>query len=135
MPRTTFYDEPTDFAWIITKDHLYPTAPDIFSDESGVIGPYQAPDDLVDFLTERYTNGKKSLKRPKSSKSVMRYTYRMYDDDGELYYTGVLVSYVPKTDDFPSDDALMAPLYDFGGPNAGAAVIKYESHPEWDIEY
>jgi hypothetical protein len=120
MTRSTYYAEPTDFAWMITVDHLYKSAPDTFSDETGVTGPSEAPDDLID-----------ALEMDNQPKNAMTYTFRMYDDDGELYYTGRLITFSPD----PSEEALYAPLADFGGPNAGATLIKYTNHPEWTMEY
>lgn len=131
----TTYDETTDFAWIITRDHLHESDKETFSDETGTTGPFDSPDDLTDYLKKRYMNWPAKAMRPESGKQIMRYRFHMYDDDNILYYTGVLAVYVSENTDFPSDEAQMAPLYDFGGPNAGATVIKYTDHPEWTIEY
>lgn len=49
----------------------------------------------------------------------MIYSFRMYDDDGNLYYEGV-------SDDDDSSDAF-DPLDDYGTPNAGCTTIKYRS--------
>jgi hypothetical protein len=46
--------------------------------------------------------------------------FRMFDDDGELYYEGILVG----GDGFE-------PLDDFGSPNAGATAIKYKENGVW----
>lgn len=46
--------------------------------------------------------------------------FRMYDDDRVLYYEGYLVG----NDEF-------APLYAFGGPNAGCAGIKILEDGGW----
>ena len=42
--------------------------------------------------------------------------FKMYDDDGELYYAGLFVG-------DPADE--FGPLDDFGEPNAGAVRIDY----------
>lgn len=49
--------------------------------------------------------------------------FRMYDDDGMLYYEG-------KAD----EDASFEPLDDFGMPNAGCTYIKYynDNTNEWE---
>lgn len=109
-------------AWVITEDHLYKSVytDNSFDNEAGTAGPYYSPAIL--------TNG---LNDPMSDIYANAYEFRMYDDDGELYYTGLLAT----LEDEPDTDALMAPLYDFGGPNAGATRIKYTNHPEWTIEY
>lgn len=47
--------------------------------------------------------------------------FRMRDDDGELYYAGVMVI-LPED----GDEAEFRPLDDFGTPNAGATTIEYQ---------
>ena len=116
----TRYDEPTNFAWIITKDHLHEEYNELISDEAGTTGPSEAPVDLTNALGD-----------PMSDIYRTAYEFRMWDDDGELYYTGRLATLA----DEPDDEAQMAPLDDFGGPNAGAVVIKYTNHPAWTMEY
>ena len=118
----TSYGDPTDFAWVITKDHLYNSDNPVTSDEAGTIGPSESPDELSDMLGE---NGHID------PRLVRTFKFRMYDDDGILYYTGKLIT---KSDD-PSEEALYAPLADFGGPNSGAVLIKYKGHPDWTMEY
>ena len=49
----------------------------------------------------------------------------MYDDDGELYYTGFMVLF-DGGDEF-------GPLEDFGGPNAGCTEIRIKNAAgEWE---
>lgn len=48
--------------------------------------------------------------------------FRIYDDDGELYYAGVY-----GEGDNPGDEDQFAPLDEFGTPNAGATEIRYRS--------
>jgi hypothetical protein len=52
--------------------------------------------------------------------------FQMFDDDGELYYSGLML---------PGDDGdLLAPLDDFGTPNAGCTTIKVANfRGGWDI--
>lgn len=75
-----------DYRWAITKD--------LVSDglDVGVQGPYNLNPELIDNET----------------------AFRMYDDDGELYYEGFLYG------DFNCHE----PLDDFGMPNAGCTTIK-----------
>lgn len=48
-------------------------------------------------------------------------SFRMYDDDGELYYEGRLVT----SSDEQDPEVEFRPLSDFGMPNAGATEIHY----------
>lgn len=54
----------------------------------------------------------------------------MYDDDDNLYYSGRIV-----IDGEPDYYELVAPLRDFGTPNAGAVRVDYKNHPEWNEEW
>lgn len=49
--------------------------------------------------------------------SELTHKFRMFDDDGELYYEGRCSSC--------DDDDAFGPLDDFGQPNAGCAKIRY----------
>lgn len=106
------------YAWIIDKDHLARPGdePGTNANAVGIMGPSEAPDWMTEVLAERgRVNG-----------DFEYFTFRMYDGDGELYYTGRLL-----TDD-PLGDACMGPLDDYGTPNAGATDIRYQGHPEMD---
>ncbi len=100
------------YGWIITKDHLTEESDD---SEVGVIGPRDIPESLEAQL-----------------KAGKGHTFRMYDDDGELYYTGKAV-WSAKGE--PSEAGMVAPLRDFGTPNAGAVLIKWHGEPDWTCEY
>lgn len=55
--------------------------------------------------------------------------FRMKDDDGELYYEGVMVV-LPED----GDEADFRPLSDFGTPNAGATSIEYQRDDgTWEV--
>lgn len=104
------------YAWVITKDHLadeemvrvgHPSG----DSDAGVIGPRNAPDELIERLKAGEGN-----------------TFRMYDDDQILYYTGRALSEGDTWD----EGACFGPLDDFGTPNAGAVWIKWHGHPERD---
>ena len=104
--------ESRGYAWLITKDHMFADNPEY--DDSGVTGPSDAPAHLLALLKQ----GEGTV-------------FKMYDDDGELYYSGRLVT----TDEAEgTEDACYGPLGDFGMPNAGAVRIHYPSKPEWDCE-
>lgn len=95
----------SDYAWIIDRDHLHEEDPGIGSDERSVQGPRDAPSDWL--LALRAGGGR---------------TFKMYDDDDVLYYTGRI------TGDYDGFE----PLEDFGMPNAGCTGIKYPgSGPEY----
>lgn len=106
----------SDYAWIIDEDHL-----DLDSvlgegaDDSGTIGPRDSKGNTRDELIEKYQN---------------RHQFRMYDDDGELYYTGTL--FWDGDPNSPAEHQVYGPLGDFGTPNAGAVTITYAGRPEWD---
>lgn len=116
------------YAWIIDKDHLAePTdAPGTNLNAVGVIGPRTAPKAMS-----------AQLSAGKRGKNV--YTFRMYDDDGELYYTGRLMINDTERETLRdgvtptvSERACYAPLADYGMPNAGAVSITYPRHPDMD---
>lgn len=113
------------YAWRIDKDNLAESLA-IGTNETGVAGPYNAPENLLNYLS--------SGRNGKAPEGVKAYKFRMYDDDGILYYTGHLAVIMADGAE-PDADALMSPLYDFGGPGAGATLIKYANHPKWTIEY
>ena len=85
-------------AWIITKDYLHEQSPEDFTSEVGVRSK------AWDFWDLAHPD------RP-------RYAFKMYDDDGVLYYAGLCSS--------RDDDRAFDPLDDFGSPNAGAVRIDY----------
>lgn len=59
--------------------------------------------------------------------------FRIYDDDGELYYTGRLVTDPPADDPWElEDNVLFAPLDDYGTPGAGATEIRYKRNGRWE---
>jgi len=52
-------------------------------------------------------------------------SFRMYDDDGVLYYEGATLDGIDGEDAF-------GPLDNYGEPNAGCTEIKYYTHDkEW----
>lgn len=108
------------YAWIIDQDHLdlsETLGPD-FSNEKGVMGPRDA-----NVTGGTYEENKAELERNYKAHNQ----FKMYDDDGELYYTGTLYH-----DGEADEEACYGPLGDFGMPNAGAVLITYAGHPEMD---
>ena len=90
------------YAWQIDKDHQPdPSAPEgSYSNAPGVAGPFDADPELLRQLAQR-EGGE---------------AFRIYDDDGELYYSGRIIG----------DYEGFEPLDDFGAPNAGATEIRYK---------
>ena len=90
-------------AWYITKD---------WADDGDAVGQWNghfSPESL----TKR--NGLDICKK------LCNHKFRMYDDDGELYYEG-----------FSNDSSSFQPLDDFGMPNAGCTEIKYLEKGKWE---
>ena len=109
-------DEP-EYAWTITRDHL------VEEDETGrkyTCGPRNVSDRQAAMLTA-------GAPLPDD---MERHVFRMYDDDGELCYTGMAV--FPLEAPAFTDDPLVAPLYEFGAPDAGCTTISWEGHPDWE---
>lgn len=102
-------------AWIISTEHSAITDSGR-NEKGGTMGPRRAPKELQQALLENTT-----------PVGFSRFVFRMYDDDGILYYTGTLI-----TDDPGDEEACYAPLGDYGTPNAGAIEIRYAGHPEMD---
>jgi hypothetical protein len=88
------------YGWIITVDHIE-------NSEKPVIGPSGISPELTAHLNKN--QGQK---------------FKMYDDDGELYYSGRIIG----------DYSGFEPLDDYGTPNAGCTEIKlYNSTSnEWE---
>lgn len=82
--------------WVITKDVIGD------GEDDGTAGPQGADDATIEKL-----------------KKGDGFPFRMFDDDGELYYEGYCA-----LEDF-------APLDDFGMPNAGCTEIKYRNEKGW----
>lgn len=80
-----------DYAWLITYDHLDAKPAAIHGPRGAVYTPAQIK------------NGGKA--------------FRLYDDDGELYFSGVYLG--------PNDESMFGPLDDYGMPVAGATRIEY----------
>lgn len=110
MKHLTGYYNVTGYGWIIDTDHLSIEYQDSI-DDTGTAGPSN--------ITDEITNGlNKGAGIP----------FKIYDDDGELYYSGRII--VPKGEE--DGEMMFRPLSDFGEPNAGATEIRYEDDKgEW----
>jgi hypothetical protein len=101
----------SDYGWIIDKDHLFDSDPNYWStignSDEGTIGPSNISDEMMETL--------------KTTKDGTK--FRLYDDDGELYYSGRYLGELDYGD----------PLTDFGGPNAGCSYMKEYRNGEWEI--
>jgi hypothetical protein len=109
MSAYLFDNGPSQYAWVITRDHLADGDED-FESEVGVAGPSDAPDDLTNRLVD-------SEDKPVKDKPKDALSFKIYDDDGIHYYDGWYLG--------PDGEDMFGPLTDFGGPNAGATTIKY----------
>ena len=92
------------YAWIITRDHLWPMEGLDIPSRVGTCGPSGAT--------------------PEQARTKGR-AWRVRDDDGEVYYSGrIWAAERGSEDDF-------GPLDDFGGPDAGAVEIQYREAGKW----
>jgi hypothetical protein len=89
-----------NYAWIIDDDYIEET-------DAGTMGP-------AGLSAQQFADLKQGL----------GHGFRMYDDDGELYYAGrIIFADWAYGDDLPEE--AFGPLNDFGAPNAGATEIRY----------
>lgn len=115
------------YAWIIDQDHLTGPGGEFYrpeDDEKGIVGPHNA--DIPRWRLSDYDQSKACL----LANYQHHHQFRMYDDDGELYYTGTL--YWNGEADQLTEEQAYGPLGDYGMPNAGAVEIRYTGRKEWD---
>lgn len=105
-----------DYAWIIDRDHLAEKYDDRGDDVYGVgtVGPRGADPKIVAKL---------------ESNKKFGMTFKLYDDDRVLYYTGRIWIREGK---LYEEEYSCAPLFDFGEPNAGCTDIRYPGRPHLD---
>lgn len=101
----------TRYAWKITTDHL--AEPGDKYSSVGVSGPSDAPDEYLAAI-----DAGKGL------------TFRMYDDDGELYVTGRAYA---EGDDMSTEEFCAGPLDDYGMGGLGCTEIRWQGHPEMNV--
>lgn len=91
-------------AWIIVRDHLYESDPHLYQRRE--IGTQQE---------QPVPTGPAALQR------VLEHTFKLYDDDGILYYTG-------RCDEWAIDNDLayggLYQAYKWGESNAGTTDLK-----------
>jgi len=87
--------------FVITKDHIGNVS------AVGIVGPRSALNAVECDVAEKTIKTKGQR-------------FKMYDDDGELYYEGYFLSHSEESDEFE-------PLTCFGAPNAGATEIRYKN--------
>jgi hypothetical protein len=110
LARSMRGTDEASYAWMITKDHLDDEPGGSFS----VSGPSDAPDDLLAALAKG-----------------RGHTFRLYDDDGELYYTGRGTWRGDAAGEAPDEDACYGPLGDYGAAS-GCVLVRWHGHSEWD---
>lgn len=96
------------YAWLITKDDIAESDAD---SSVGVTGPQGATDYQIKALMDG--EGR---------------TFYLYDDDKELYYTGRAINDGTSDGEYGMD---FGPLDDFGLPNAGCTLIKWEGDKDF----
>ena len=96
------------YAWIITRDSISGKAGG--RSATGVLGPRNAPIDLVEAL--KAGNGR---------------SFRMLDDDREVYYHGRIIVHDTAGLDCVGSELDFRPLDDFGTPDSGCTMIEYRS--------
>jgi len=105
------------YGWTVDIDHLAGTSA---VTDAGTTGPW----DISNYLQNELDEGQGR-------------TFRIYDDDGEIYYTGRIVSVDGiGRDGEPVDgdeETVFGPLNDYGAPNAGATEIHYLTARGWEI--
>lgn len=95
------------YKWIIKQDHgADPTRPAGTNGNAvGLTGPREAAETVP--------------------AAWIGHEFKLYDDDGELYYTGMLY-FDPKYEDV-DPEVWFCPLEDFGTPNAGCTEIWFKN--------
>ena len=99
------------YGWIITKDLLWDKDP-ILNKE-------------YDIRNDKGTIGPSGTILDKGTIVTMGKKFRMKDDDGEIYYEGMIF----ETD--KTETTGFEPLDDFGEPNAGCTSIEYLENGKW----
>jgi hypothetical protein len=100
--------------WTITKDHI--------KEEGEPEGSYQNARTIVG--PRNATLSHEEIVAHKDGQK-----FRLYDDDGNLYYDGVLVDC--EDDEDYGDEGIFRPLNEFGTPNAGAVILKVKEGRKW----
>lgn len=108
--------------WIITKDHMAGVIKDTKFSQAGTLSVRPEYEDSTDYFRSVENMGFPNMRLAWKDleKEIKRKGthFKIYDDDGELYFSG-----------YSTEDSLnlMAPLYDWATPQYGATTIKYRS--------
>lgn len=107
----------SNYGWLITHDSI--AEPDepagTYQNAKGLTGPFNIGADHTATLETVAKAGFTNY----HGESVHK--FKIYDDDGNLYYTGLYIG----SDGAELGEEAFGPLDDFGGPNAGATEIRY----------
>ena len=116
----------SSYGWLITHDSIADNdaPPGTNLNARGVMGPRDIGDDHKQTLLSVAKAGFSNYK----GESVHK--FKIYDDDEELYYTGL---YIDDSDSEYGENAF-GPLDDFGTPNAGAVDIRYYNRETKEYE-
>ena len=130
--RTPRTNEPGLNAWVITSDFIADN--EHITEGIGInvhaVGKHSHHCPIPDFVWDGLPNEAKVQDPARvaawlatwARDSGLTQLFRLYDDDGVLYYEG----YMRPLSEITSDDADgFEPLDDFGGPNAGATELRY----------
>jgi len=98
-------------AWIITKDHI--ASPEDRKEHPEGRSNFHAVN-----MTGPSTASDRDEARLKAGEGI---PFRLLDDDGELYYEGRRLETSDADEGYDSENEL-APLDNFGRPNAGCAI-------------
>lgn len=124
------------YAWLITHDSIADPAEPLGTNcnAPGVVGPHNADPELVRTLHQAANIGKDKYSQYPGN--TVKW-FKLYDDDGNLYYTGVWTGEEGAgygSGMFADEVDGMEPLDDFGTPNAGATEIRYYKPATGDWE-
>lgn len=103
------------YVWLITDDDL--AAPGDRADRS-TAGPARVSEGL-----------EKAIRSDDLPIGFTRAVFRMYDDDGTLYYRGRMF-YAEELDG--TEEQVFAPLAEFGLPNAGCTRIAWNDDDHYE---
>ena len=107
-----------DYAWVVTADHR---APGRVPRNEGRTGPEGITGAQIAMLSDGapLVDG------------YERHVFHVYTEDGTPSFSGRSIF---QAHEFLNLDALAAPLVQSGEPESVTGRIKWEGHPEWEIE-
>lgn len=105
--------------WIITADHINGKTPD---DTPSRVNRFRANRTFAEALRVAPAEAKPAMLQ--AFRDAMNFEFRLYDDDGELYYEGLC-----KDLDQQDGDSAFGPL-DWAMNDAGCTTMKYRKKGE-----